>query len=62
LIRAGKDFELLVLPNEEHSVGRSTGPIDYVQRRQFDFFVRKLRGEATPKWNTASPSDNSANK
>jgi dipeptidyl aminopeptidase/acylaminoacyl peptidase len=51
LIRAGKDFELLVVPNEEHSVGRSTGPIDYVQRRQFDFFVRKLRGEATPNWN-----------
>jgi dipeptidyl aminopeptidase/acylaminoacyl peptidase len=54
LIRAGKDFELLVVPNEEHSVGRSTGPIDYVQRRQFDFFVRKLRGEQTPNWNATS--------
>jgi dipeptidyl aminopeptidase/acylaminoacyl peptidase len=54
LIRAGKDFELLVVPNEEHSVGRSTGPIDYVQRRQFDFFVRKLRREPTPNWNASS--------
>ena len=62
LIRAGKDFELLALPNEEHSVGRSTGPINYVQRRQFDFFVRKLRGEATPKWNMATTATNSANK
>ncbi|MFV1920482.1 DPP IV N-terminal domain-containing protein [Sphingomonas sp. MJ1 (PH-R8)] len=53
LIRAGKDFELLVVPNEEHSVGRSTGPIDYVQRRQFDFFVRKLRQEQTPNWNAS---------
>lgn len=42
LIEADKDFELLVVPGGEHSVGRSTGPIDYVQRRQFEFFLRKL--------------------
>lgn len=42
LIKAGKDFDLLVVPGGEHSVGRSTGPIDYVQRRQFRFFVEKL--------------------
>lgn len=42
LVRADKDFELLVVPGAEHSVGRSTEPIDYVQRRQFDFFVRKM--------------------
>lgn len=57
LIRAGKDFELLVVPNEEHSVGRSTGPIDYVQRRQFDFFVRKLRQEQTPNWNASQRAE-----
>lgn len=44
LIKADKDFELLVVPGGEHSVGRSTGPISYVQRRQFEFFVRVLRG------------------
>ena len=42
LIKAGKDFDLLVVPGGEHSVGRSTGPIDYVQRRQFRFFLDKL--------------------
>jgi dipeptidyl aminopeptidase/acylaminoacyl peptidase len=51
LIRAGKDFELLAVPGGEHSVGRSTGPIDYVARRQFGFFVRELAGEAVPEWN-----------
>jgi dipeptidyl aminopeptidase/acylaminoacyl peptidase len=55
LIKADKDFELLVVPGGEHSVGRSTGPIDYVARRQFDFFVRNLAGEAVPGWN-ATPS------
>jgi dipeptidyl aminopeptidase/acylaminoacyl peptidase len=43
LIKADKDFELLVVPGGEHSVGRSTGPIQYVQRRQFEFFARALR-------------------
>jgi dipeptidyl aminopeptidase/acylaminoacyl peptidase len=44
LIKADKDFELLVVPGGEHSVGRSTGPIPYVQRRQFEFFMRALQG------------------
>jgi len=44
LIKADKDFELLVVPGGEHSVGRSTGPIRYVQRRQFEFFMRTLPG------------------
>ncbi|WP_241557214.1 S9 family peptidase [Croceibacterium ferulae] len=43
LIRADKDFDLLVVPGGEHSVGRSSGPIDYVTRRQFEFFVRALQ-------------------
>ncbi|RMB36681.1 dipeptidyl aminopeptidase/acylaminoacyl peptidase [Sphingomonas sp. PP-F2F-G114-C0414] len=51
LIRADKDFDLLVVPGGEHSVGRSTGPIDYVARRQFGFFVRELAGEAVANWN-----------
>lgn len=52
LIQAGKDFDLLYVPGGEHSVGRSTGPIDYIQRRQFDFFVRHLGGAPTPHWNS----------
>lgn len=43
LIKADKDFELLLIPGGEHAVGRSVGPIRYVQRRQFDFFQRHLR-------------------
>jgi dipeptidyl aminopeptidase/acylaminoacyl peptidase len=43
LIKADKDFELLAVPGGEHSVGRSTGPISYVQRRQFEFFLRALQ-------------------
>jgi dipeptidyl aminopeptidase/acylaminoacyl peptidase len=52
LIRAGKDFDLLDVPGGEHSVGRSSGPIDYVTRRQFDFFVRHLMQAPTPHWNS----------
>ncbi|WP_404335158.1 DPP IV N-terminal domain-containing protein [Sphingomonas sp. MMS12-HWE2-04] len=53
LIKANKDFDLLMIPGGEHSVGRSTGPIDYVARRQFAFFVRNLIGDPTPEWNAA---------
>lgn len=51
LIRAGKDFDLLTVPGAGHGVGRSQGPIDYVQRRKFDFFVRHLLQGKTPRWN-----------
>ncbi|WP_333915790.1 prolyl oligopeptidase family serine peptidase [Sphingomonas sp. LR60] len=44
LVRADKDFELLVVPNGEHTVGRSTGPVAYGQRREYDFFLRALGG------------------
>ena len=52
LIKAGKDFDLLVVPGGEHTVGRSSGPINYVTRRQYDFFVRHLQGVSTPHWNS----------
>ncbi|QSX32827.1 DPP IV N-terminal domain-containing protein [Shewanella avicenniae] len=52
LINADKDFDLLAVPGGEHSVGRSTGPIDYVQRRQFMFFIKHLQQATTPNWNT----------
>ncbi len=52
LIKAGKEFDLLNVPGGEHTVGRSSGPIDHVQRRQYDFFVRHLRNEPTPHWNS----------
>ena len=46
LIRAGKDFELLVVPNGGHG---ATGP-DGTRRRN-DFFVRSLYGIVPPDWN-----------
>ncbi|HBK45008.1 MAG TPA: S9 family peptidase, partial [Xanthomonadaceae bacterium] len=52
LIKAGKDFDLLNVPGGEHAVGRSSGPIDYVTRRQYDFFVRHLQESDTPHWNS----------
>jgi dipeptidyl aminopeptidase/acylaminoacyl peptidase len=56
LIKARKDFDLLVVPGDGHGALRSTGAIDYGLRRQFDFFVRHLAGEATPDWNAVPAS------
>ena len=46
LIRAGKDFDLLVVPNGGHG---ATGPDG--NRRRNDFFVRWLHGVNPPNWN-----------
>lgn len=54
LVKAGKDFDLLIIPGGEHSAGRSTGPVDYVQRRQFSFFVEKLQHSPLPDFNQES--------
>ncbi len=47
LIKAGKDFDLLVLPGLNHTSGGSYG-----HRRLRDFFVRHLHGIAPPDHNT----------
>lgn len=46
LIRAGKDFDLLLVPNGGHGSGGSYG-----QRRLQDFFVRHLQGREPPNRN-----------
>ena len=46
LIRANRDFDLLIVPNETHMLMMTSG---YVQRRIWDYFVRHLGGEAPPK-------------
>lgn len=57
LVKANRMFDLLVVPGEGHAVGRSTGPVDYGQRRQFDFFLRNLAGQQAPDWNArAAPA------
>ena len=49
LIRAGKEFDLVVFPGKDHGAGSSP----YGQRRMRDFFVRHLLGVAPPDWNAA---------
>ena len=45
LIRAGKDFELVVLPGVHHTMGERFG-----EHKRYDFFVRHLLGVEPPKW------------
>jgi len=46
LIKANKDFDLLLIPNVHHGYGAAT---PYVTRRRWDYFVRYLAGDAPPK-------------
>jgi dienelactone hydrolase len=53
LIRANKDFDLLVVPNAGHGMGGGYG-----QRRMHDYFVRHLLGAEPPDRNaSADPRD-----
>lgn len=45
LIKANKDFDLLMLPNQRHGYGDDTG---YMTRRRWDYFVRYLLGAEPP--------------
>jgi dipeptidyl aminopeptidase/acylaminoacyl peptidase len=53
LIRAGKDFDLLVVPNGGHGAGGTYG-----QRRLQDFFARHLQGIEPPNRNAEVPAAN----
>ena len=46
LVKAGKMFDLLVIPGQGHTPG---GP--YGDRKRFDFFVHHLLGQEPPDWN-----------
>jgi dipeptidyl-peptidase 4 len=46
LIKANKDFDLLLLPSQRHGFG-TDGP--YVMRRRWDYFVTHLLGAEPPK-------------
>ena len=56
LIKAGKDFELLAVPGEDHGIRGAAG--GYANRRQQDFFVRHLLGQSPPDRNAATVSGN----
>lgn len=55
LVKAGKDFDLLVVPGADHGVGESA----YAARRRSDFFVRHLLGVAPPDRNEPRPDSRS---
>lgn len=46
LVKAKKDFELLVVPGADHGGGG-----EYDRRRRWDFFLRHLKGVEPPDWN-----------
>ena len=45
LIKANKDFELVVIPGAHHTMGE-----DFGEHKRYDFFVRHLMGGNPPKW------------
>jgi len=46
LIKANKDFDLLMLPNQGHGFGAAS---NYMMRRRWDYFVKHLLGVDPPK-------------
>jgi dipeptidyl aminopeptidase/acylaminoacyl peptidase len=52
LIKANKDFDLLILPNRNHSLALDT----YFIRRKWDYFVRNLLGAEPPQGYEIKPA------
>jgi dipeptidyl aminopeptidase/acylaminoacyl peptidase len=46
LIKANKDFDLVMIPNAHHGYGAAT---TYMMRRRWDYFVKYLLGAEPPK-------------
>jgi dipeptidyl aminopeptidase/acylaminoacyl peptidase len=46
LVKANKDFDLLIFPNARHGYGADN---NYMMRRRWDYFVRHLLGAEPPK-------------
>lgn len=54
LIKAGKDFDLLMIPNAAHGYGSAN---NYMMRRRWDYFVTNLLGATPPKEYQIGPKD-----
>lgn len=52
LIKANKDFDLLLIPNAHHGYGAAS---PYMMRRRWDYFVRYLQGGVPPKEYVLTP-------
>jgi hypothetical protein len=46
LIKANKDFDLLLIPNAAHGYGAAS---QYMTRRRWDYFIRYLAGAIPPQ-------------
>lgn len=58
LIKANKDFDLLMLPNQGHGFGDMS---NYMTRRRWDYFVRHLLGKEPPhEYELKPPPENRA--
>ena len=53
LIKANKNFDLLVVPGANHGAARGDRYAAYGAHKQYDFFVRHLLGLSPPPWNSA---------
>jgi len=51
LIKANKDFDLIILPNRTHGFGNEP----YMVRRRWDYFVRNLLGVEPPPYEMKGP-------
>ena len=49
LILANKNFDLVAIPNSDHTSGGAYG-----DHKRFDFFVYNLQGRMPPKWNATA--------
>ena len=54
LIKAGKDFDLVMIPNAAHGYGAAS---NYMMRRRWDYFVTHLMGATPPKEYQIGPKD-----
>ena len=54
LIKANKDFDLLMIPNAAHGYGSAA---NYMTRRRWDYFVRNLLGLEPPKEYVLGPTN-----
>ena len=53
LVKANKDFDLLIFPNAGHGYGADS---NYMMRRRWDYFVKHLLGAEPPKeWQLRTP-------
>ena len=59
LIKANKDFDLILYPNAHHGYGDAS---QYMMRRRWDYFTRYLAGNTPPSEYTMTPSSDARRK